>query len=107
MSFNKIPEDLNINYTPRRLTRTCDVKRGDTISFKYMNGENPGKRRTVLVTEVDNNHVKGFCLERDCEYRNFLWDYTDNPVIVPPFVRKRVSYEQVSLSEYMQSLMTG
>jgi len=102
-----IPADLEINDTPKRVFSTCDVNRGDTVSFRYMAGDNPGKTRTVLVLDKDRNHVKGVCLERNGEFRNFLWNRMDNLRVVPPFVKKivNVTYEPVSLADYMQALM--
>ncbi len=107
MKTDKIPADLEIRHVVRPLRRRCDVKRGDTVSFRYMGGEDPGKRRTVLVLDTDDGHVRGICLEREGEFRNFIWDNAADPVIVPPFVKKNVSvtFEPVSLVDYMQALM--
>lgn len=107
LKTDKIPADLELKYNPRRVYRRCDVKRGETIRFTYMDGEDAMKERTVLVLESDDNHVKGICLERDGEFRNYIWDKARNISVVPPFVKKNVSvsYEPVSLSDYMKAMM--
>ena len=107
LKTDKIPADLELKYNPRRVYRRCDVKRGETIRFTYMDGEDAMKERTVLVLESDDNHVKGICLERDGEFRNYIWDKARNISVVPAFVKKNVSvsYEPVSLSDYMKAMM--
>ena len=105
LKTDKIPADLELRHVPRMLNTRCQVKRGDTVSFEYLGGDDVGKRRTVLVMESDNEHVKGICLEREGEFRNFLWDKAMNPIIVPPFVKKVVTFEPVSLAEYAQAIM--
>lgn len=107
LKTDKIPADLELKYNPRRVTRRCDVKRGETIRFTYMDGEDAAKERTVLVLDTDDNHVKGICLERDGEFRNYIWDKARNVSVVPAFVKKNVtvSFEPVSLSDYMKALM--
>lgn len=70
--LNKLPEDFKLRHIGGVYGTVRSAEIGETIKFNYKSGSNPGIR-TVLIVRRDNEGFSGICLERDCEWRRFLY----------------------------------
>lgn len=70
--LNKLPEDFKLRHIGGVYGTVRSAEIGETIKFNYKSGSNPGIR-TVLIVRKDNEGFSGICLERDCEWRRFLY----------------------------------
>lgn len=60
-----------------------DVKVGETVSFHYDAGSEPGGERTVTVLKIDGyGALEGSTKERGGEYRRYLSEHIEGPILI-------------------------